>query len=121
MATGQKRIFTDVTQTVGNTPIVRLNDHFATEGTELLVKLEYFNPTASVKDRLSVGAIDFAERNGQLRPGRHDRGGQQWKPRHRAGRCGAAARGYRVVIVIYEDTSYERKASRAEPRRGARL
>ena len=64
MATAQKRIFNDVTQTVGRTPIVRLNNRLAVDGTELLLKLEYYNPTASVKDRLSVGAINFAEKSG---------------------------------------------------------
>ena len=108
MTTAQKRIFDDVTQTVGNTPVVRLKDPFTVGDTELLVKLEYYNPTASVKDRLSVGAINFAEQSGQLQ-----RGGTIVAAS--SGNLGiglaaaGASRGYRVVIVIYEDTSYERK------------
>jgi cysteine synthase A len=85
-----------------------LKDPFTVGDTELLVKLEYYNPTASVKDRLSVGAINFAEQSGQLQ-----RGGTIVAAS--SGNLGiglaaaGASRGYRVVIVIYEDTSYERK------------
>lgn len=108
MTTGQRRIFDDVTHTVGNTPLVRLNNQLAVPGTELLVKLEYYNPTASVKDRLSVGAINFAERSGQLRPGGTIVAASSGNLGIGLAAAGAA-RGYRVVIVIYEDTSYERK------------
>lgn len=108
MATGPKRIFDDVTQTVGKTPIVRLSDRFSVENTELLVKLEYFNPTTSVKDRLSVGAIDYAERTGQLQPGGTIVAASSGNLGIGLAAAGAS-RGYRVVIVIYEDTSYERK------------
>jgi cysteine synthase len=108
VAIGLKRIFDDVTQTVGNTPLVRLNDHFAVENTELLVKLEYYNPTASVKDRLSVGAINFAEKTGKLRPGGTIVAASSGNLGIGLAAAGAS-RGYRVVIVIYEDTSYERK------------
>ena len=107
VASGQKRIFNDVTETVGRTPIVRLNSHFA-ENTELLVKLEYYNPTASVKDRLSVGAINFAEKSGALRPGGTIVAASSGNLGIGLAAAGAS-RGYRVVIVIYEDTSYERK------------
>ena len=108
MAIGQKRIFDDVTQTVGNTPIVRLNDRFGVNGTELLLKLEYYNPTASVKDRLSVGAINFAEKSGLLQPGGTIVAASSGNLGIGLAAAGAG-RGYRVVIVIYEDTSYERK------------
>ncbi|MBB3753993.1 cysteine synthase A [Mycolicibacterium sp. BK634] len=108
LATGRKRILDDVTQTVGNTPLVRLNHHFTLENTELLVKLEFLNPTASVKDRLSIGAIDFAEKNGQLSPGGTIVAASSGNLGIGLAAAGAS-RGYRVVIVIYEDTSYERK------------
>jgi len=108
VATRQKRIFNDVTQTVGNTPVVRLNGQFAMENTELLLKLEYYNPTASVKDRLSVGAINFAENSGQLQPGGTIVAASSGNLGIGLAAAGAS-RGYRVVIVIYEDTSYERK------------
>ncbi|KAA0099351.1 PLP-dependent cysteine synthase family protein [Mycolicibacterium sp. P1-5] len=108
MATRQKRIFDDVTRTVGNTPLVRLANDLAVDDIELLVKLEYYNPTASVKDRLSVGAIDFAEKSGQLQPGGTIVAASSGNLGIGLAAAGAA-RGYRVVIVIYEDTSYERK------------
>jgi len=108
VTTGQKRIFDNVTQTVGNTPIVRLNDHFSVENTELLAKLEYFNPTASVKDRLAVGAINFAEKIGKLQPGGTIVAASSGNLGLGLAAAGAS-RGYRIVIVIYEDTSYERK------------
>ena len=108
MSSAQKRIFNDVTETVGRTPLVRLNGHLAVENSELLLKLEFFNPTASVKDRLSVGAIDFAERSGKLRPGGTIVAASSGNLGIGIAAAGAS-RGYRVVIVIYEDTSYERK------------
>jgi cysteine synthase A len=108
VATAQKRIFNDVTQTVGSTPIVRLNNRLAVDGTDLLLKLEYYNPTASVKDRLSVGAINFAEKSGKLRPGGTIVAASSGNLGIGLAAAGAS-RGYRVVIVIYEDTSYERK------------
>jgi cysteine synthase A len=108
VTTGLKRVFDDVTQTVGKTPVVRLNKYFTVENTELLVKLEYYNPTASVKDRLSVGAIDFAEKTGQLQPGGTIVAASSGNLGIGLAAAGAS-RGYRVVIVIYEDTSYERK------------
>jgi cysteine synthase len=108
VTTAQKRIFDDVTQTVGNTPVVRLKDPFTVGDTELLLKLEYYNPTASVKDRLSVGAINFAEQSGQLQPGGTIVAASSGNLGIGLAAAGAS-RGYRVVIVIYEDTSYERK------------
>lgn len=108
MTTNKKRIFDDITQTVGSTPIVRLNDYFSSENIEILAKLEYFNPTASVKDRLSVGAINFAEKVGKLRPGGTIIAASSGNLGIGLAAAGAS-RGYRVVIVIYEDTSYERK------------
>ncbi|WP_396893000.1 PLP-dependent cysteine synthase family protein [[Mycobacterium] wendilense] len=106
--TGPKRIYDNVTQTVGNTPLVRLTNQLAVDNAELLLKLEYYNPTASVKDRLSVGAINYAERTGQLAPGGTIVAASSGNLGIGLAAAGAS-RGYRVVIVIYEDTSYERK------------
>ena len=60
------RIFSDITKTVGNTPLVRINR--LTEGAkaEVLAKLESFNPMSSVKDRIGVAMIDAAEASGAL-------------------------------------------------------
>ena len=57
-----------ILDTIGNTPVVRINN-IAPAGVELLVKLEAFNPLGSVKDRLALGVIEAAEREGSLKPG----------------------------------------------------
>ena len=61
-------IYDSVIDTIGNTPVVRLN-HIAPEGIEMYVKVESFNPLASVKDRLAWAIVNDAERKGQLKPG----------------------------------------------------
>ena len=65
---GRGRVYDDIVQTVGNTPVVRINS-LAPEGVELYVKAEFFNPAASVKDRLALGMIEYAEAHGLLKPG----------------------------------------------------
>ena len=57
-----------ILDTVGNTPVVRINN-IAPPGVELFAKLEAFNPLGSVKDRLALGVIEAAERDGSLKPG----------------------------------------------------
>ncbi|MCB1375262.1 MAG: pyridoxal-phosphate dependent enzyme, partial [Rhodobacteraceae bacterium] len=57
-----------IIDTIGKTPVVRIN-RLAPEGIELYVKLESFNPLSSVKDRLALGIIDAATRDGSLKPG----------------------------------------------------
>ena len=57
------RIFDDITQTIGNTPLVRIRRMFKTDAT-VLAKLEFFNPLSSVKDRIGLAMIDAAEREG---------------------------------------------------------
>ena len=82
------RIYENLADTFGNTPLVkipRLNKGLP--GT-VLVKMESFNPAGSVKDRIGVSMIEAAERDGRLRPGIDDRRTHQRQHRHRAGiRC----------------------------------
>ena len=102
------KIYNNITELVGNTPLVRLNrlnrDGFA----EVVLKLEYFNPAHSVKDRIGVAMIDAAEEAGLLTP-------DSIIVEPPSGNTGialamtAAARGYRCVIVMPEKVSYERK------------
>ena len=61
-------IYDNILETIGNTPIVRLN-RIAPENQNIYAKLEAFNPLASVKDRLAIAIIDDAERRGALQPG----------------------------------------------------
>jgi cysteine synthase A len=102
------KIYENITQLVGNTPLVRINrlnqDGFA----EIVLKLEYFNPAHSIKDRIGVAMIDAAEESGLLY-----RESIIIEPT--SGNTGialafvAAARGYRSVIIMPEKVSYERK------------
>ena len=62
------RVRASILETVGDTPVVRVAT-LEPEGVELYVKLEAFNPLGSVKDRLALGVIEAAERDGSLRPG----------------------------------------------------
>ena len=100
-------IYDNIIKTIGNTPIVRLN-HIAPEGVEMYVKVESFNPLASVKDRLADGIISDAEEKGLLKPG-------QTVIEATSGNTGialamvCAAKGYGFVAVMVESFSVERR------------
>ncbi len=103
-----ERIFDDITETIGNTPLVRINRMAAGLDCEILAKLEWFNPASSVKDRIGVSMIEAAERDGKLGPG-----GTIIEPT--SGNTGigiafvAAARGYKCVIIMPDTASIERR------------
>ena len=65
---GRGRLFDSILDTIGDTPCVRVN-HLAPDHVDLYVKAEFFNPGASVKDRLAINIIEAAERDGTLKPG----------------------------------------------------
>jgi cysteine synthase A len=100
-------IHASVLSTIGNTPVIRLNA-LAPEGVELFVKVESFNPGGSVKDRLALGIIEAAERDGSLAPG-------QTVIEATSGNTGiglaivCAAKGYPLVVVMAESFSVERR------------
>ncbi|MEL7590749.1 MAG: cysteine synthase A [Anaerolineaceae bacterium] len=102
------KIASDVTQLIGNTPLVRINR--LTEGLpgEVVAKLEYFNPSHSVKDRIGVAMIDAGEKAGLIKP-------DTIIVEPTSGNTGialafaAAARGYRLVLVMPETMSRERR------------
>merc|ERR1740130_920406 len=62
-------LFEDITETVGNTPVVKINDRMCPPGRTIYAKCEYFNPLSSVKDRLALAIIEDAESKGLLKPG----------------------------------------------------
>jgi len=107
---GRGRVYDDITQTIGDTPLVRLN-RMAKEANlkgEVLLKLEFFNPLASVKDRIGVSMIDSLEKQGKLKPG-----STIIEPT--SGNTGialafvAAARGYKLILCMPESMSIERR------------
>lgn len=103
------RIYDDVTQLVGNTPLVRLNR--LTEGAVATVaaKLEFYNPASSVKDRIGVSIVDAAERSGELPPGGTIVEATSGNTGIALAMVGAA-RGYDVVLTMPESASKERRA-----------
>ncbi len=103
-------IYTSIDQTIGHTPLLELTNIEKKLGLKarVLVKLEYFNPAGSVKDRVAKAMIDAAEASGELQPG-----GTIIEPT--SGNTGiglasiAAARGYRIIITMPETMSIERR------------
>ncbi len=100
-------IHSSITQTVGETPIVKLQ-RMAPAGVDVFVKCEAANPGGSVKDRLALGIIEYAEKEGHLKPG-------QTVVEATSGNTGiglamvCAARGYPLVVVMAESFSIERR------------
>ncbi|MBN9435643.1 cysteine synthase A [Bosea sp. (in: a-proteobacteria)] len=109
-APGRGRVYDSITDTIGDTPLVRLNRLPAERGVKatILAKLEFFNPISSVKDRIGVSMVDALEASGALKPG-----GTLIEPT--SGNTGialafvAAARGYRLILVMPETMSIERR------------
>ena len=102
-------IYTDITQAFGNTPMVQLNR--ITEGAKgrILAKLEFYNPSSSVKDRLGIAMVDAAEASGELKSGGTIVEATSGNTGIALAMVGAA-RGYRVIITMPESVSKERRA-----------
>ncbi len=104
---GRGRLYNNIVETVGNTPVIRIN-RLAPEGVEIYVKAEFFNPLASVKDRLALSIIEEAERSGALKPG-------QTVVEATSGNTGiglamvCAAKGYPLVVTMADSFSIERR------------
>src|SRR3984957_3004807 len=107
---GRGRVFNSITDTIGDTPIVRLNRLPQQRGVkaDILAKLEFFNPIASVKDRIGVSMIDAMEAEGAITP-------DTVLIEPTSGNTGialafvAAARGYRLILVMPDSMSIERR------------
>jgi cysteine synthase len=108
---GRGRIYASITDTIGNTPLVRLDRIAAMQDVpaHLIAKLEFFNPIASVKDRIGVSMIEALEASGKIRPG------ITTLIEPTSGNTGialafvAAARGYRLILIMPETMSVERQ------------
>src|SRR3954464_5236538 len=104
---GQGRLYDSIVDTIGNTPCVRINP-LAPKGVTIYVKAEFFNPAASVKDRLAISIIEEAERSGALKPG-------QTVVEAASGNAGiglamvCAAKGYPLVVTMADSFSIERR------------
>ena len=102
------RIYANVSELIGRTPLVRLNRLTAGLDAQVVAKLEFYNPANSVKDRIGAAIIDAAERSGELKPG-------GTIVEATSGNTGialamvAAARGYHVVLTMPETMSTERR------------
>ena len=105
---GRGKIYNSITETIGDTPLVRLPNLNKNIKSDLLYKLEFFNPGGSVKDRIALFMIEDLEKNGNLMPG-----GTIIEPT--SGNTGiglalvAAAKGYKAVFVMPESMSIERR------------
>ena len=104
---GRGRLYESIVETIGDTPAIRINC-LAPEGVTIYVKAEAFNPAASVKDRLAIGIIEAAERDGTLTPG-------QTVVEATSGNTGiglamvCAAKGYPLVVTMADSFSIERR------------
>lgn len=107
---GHGRIYDSITETIGNTPLVRFNRLAEESGckADLVGKLEFFNPLASVKDRIGVSMIEAMEADGRIKPG-------DTLVEPTSGNTGialafvAAAKGYRLILTMPETMSIERR------------
>ena len=110
-AWGRGRVYDSLTETIGNTPLVKLNrlQKAADVQGNILLKLEFFNPLSSVKDRIGVAMIDALEASGDITPSKTT------LVEPTSGNTGiglafvAAARGYRLILVMPESMSVERR------------
>lgn len=102
------QIYENITEVVGRTPLVRLNRLTEGAGATVLAKLEFYNPAASVKDRIGVAIIDAAEKSGALVAGGTIVEGTSGNTGIALALVGAA-RGYRVILTMPETMSIERR------------
>jgi len=103
------KVHANITEIVGNTPLVRINH--ITDGAEAQVfaKLEFYNPTSTIKDRIGIAMIDAAEKSGELKPGGTIIEATSGNTGIALAMVGAA-RGYKVILTMPDSMSKERRA-----------
>jgi cysteine synthase A len=108
---GRGRVYSSITETIGDTPIVRLDKLAKEKGVKahLLAKLEFFNPIASVKDRIGVAMIESLEAQGKIAPGRTTLVEPTSGNTGIALAFAAAAKGYKLILTMPETMSIERR------------
>ena len=108
---GRGRVYNSITETIGDTPIVRLDKLAREKGVKanLLAKLEFFNPIASVKDRIGVAMIESLEAQGKIAPGKSTLIEPTSGNTGIALAFAAAAKGYKLILTMPETMSIERR------------
>ncbi|MCV3736559.1 cysteine synthase A [Rhizobium sp. TRM96647] len=108
---GRGRVYASITETIGDTPIVRLDKLAKEKGVKanLLAKLEFFNPIASVKDRIGVAMIEALEAQGKITPGKTTLVEPTSGNTGIALAFAAAAKGYKLILTMPETMSIERR------------
>ncbi|MGA0877175.1 MAG: cysteine synthase A [Candidatus Nanopelagicaceae bacterium] len=103
------KIYNDITEVFGNTPLVRINRITDGAKANVLAKLEFYNPTSTVKDRIGIAMVDAAEKSGQLKPGGTIVEATSGNTGIALAMVGAA-RGYKTVLTMPDSMSKERRA-----------
>ncbi|MEN9679947.1 MAG: cysteine synthase [Actinomycetota bacterium] len=103
------KIYSDITQVVGNTPLVKLNRVIDNKQANVFAKLEFYNPTSTVKDRIGIAMVDAAEASGQLKPGGTIVEATSGNTGIALAMVGAA-RGYKTILTMPDSMSKERRA-----------
>jgi len=103
------KVYNNITEVYGNTPLVKLNRMMTNSTANVLAKLEFYNPTSTVKDRLAIAMVDAAEKSGELKPGGTIVEATSGNTGIALAMVGAA-RGYKTILTMPESMSSERKA-----------
>ena len=102
------KIYNDITEIFGNTPLVKINKIMDGAAANVWAKLEFYNPSATVKDRLAIAMVDAAEKSGELKPGGTIVEATSGNTGVALAMVGAA-RGYKVILSMPESVSKERR------------
>jgi cysteine synthase A len=103
------KVYKDITEVFGNTPLVRINRITDGAKANVLAKLEFYNPTSTVKDRIGIAMVDAAEKSGQLKPGGTIVEATSGNTGIALAMVGAA-RGYKTILTMPDSMSKERRA-----------